>query len=285
MKISIRFLQLKLILIIFLLVFFSLRVTECQTSDSPIETDTTKYLLGGAIGLNDFHIKDEYLSPYPFGGIMFSSKLLFEAESESGKHALETYFSTGKIDSDEQPRNVTPTIVSLSYSYTHVIDNWEIAERSFKFSLGAGISSFVMNTDFVTESQAGVGEYYDQSWYWSHSLNFLAGGDYALSENKILSAQLVLPFFRIVSRPYNGHWNNPKNSEIISDNFLNAALDGRREFFWDNFVLYCAVEYKQKLKENIYLHGGYRFNFVSSGSPLPMNSYMNNFLIGFDFSL
>lgn len=284
MKISKHILYAQLIFLLFAIIIITPSRTACQISNS-CEIDTTKYLLGASIGLNDFHIKDEYLSPYPFGGIMFSSKLLFEAESENEKHALETYFSTGKIDSDEQPRNVTPTIASLSYSYTHVIDNWEIAERSFKLSLGAGLSSFVTNIDFVTESQAGLGEYYDQSWYWSHSLNFLVSGDYSLSEDKTLSAQLVLPFFRIVSRPYSGHWNNPKNSEIISDNFFKAAVNGKREFLWDNFVLYCAIEYKQKLKEDIYLRGSYRFNFVSSDRPLSMNSYMNNFLIGFDFSL
>jgi len=284
MKISKHLLYAQFIFLFFLTIVTTPSRTACQISNS-CEIDTTKYLLGAGIGLNDFHIKDEYLSPYPFGGIMFSSKLLFEAESENGKHALETYFSTGKIDSDEQPRNVTPIIASSSYSYTHVIDNLEIAERPLKFSLGAGISSFVMNTDFVTESPAGLGKYYDESWYWSHSLDFLVSGDYSLSEDKTLSAQLALPFFRIVSRPHNGHWNNPKNSEIISDNFLTAAVNGKREFLWDNFALYCAIEYKQKLKENIYLRGSYRFNFVSSERPLSMNSFMNNFLIGLDFSL
>lgn len=284
MKISKHILYTQFIFLLFVTIVTTPSRTACQISNN-CEIDTTKYLLGGAIGLNDFHIKDEFLSPYPFGGIMFSSKLLFEAESENGKHSIETYFSIGKIDSDEQPRNVTPTIASLSYSYSHVIDDWEIAERPLKFYLGAGLSSLVMNIDFVAESQAGLGKYYDQSWYWLHSIDFLVSGDYELSSDKILSAKLVLPFFRVASRPYNGHWNNPKNSEIVNDSFLNAALNGKREFLWDNFVLYCAIDYKQKLKENIYLRGSYRFNFVSSGRPLPMNSYMNNFLIGFDFSL
>lgn len=271
-------------LFLFLLVcFFSSSKYFSQTGnfDNP---NLSKYSIGGRIGLNDFHMKDEFLSPDIFKGILFSSEISFSAELKKIRHTVDLYFSYGNPEPNHSQLELTQYIGGISYSFFHSIDSLKICGSPFAFSLGVGLSSFVMNTDYNISSSLGLGKSYDQSWYWSHALDIKIRGDYILSDIQSLSVQLGAPIIKIVSRPANGHWLDSSYNEVSRDNFLNAATQGRREFIWNNFVLDFKFNYHHRISNTINLICGYNFNFTSSDRPLTMKSYMNNLLIGVDYT-
>ncbi len=255
----------------------------CQ-SDMGTKTFPSKYFIGGEIGINDFHMKDEYLSPLPCNAMMFSSKISFGARLGNAKHYVELYYSHGSPSPDNQDFNITENQGALSYSFLQNIHKLKLMDLPLNLFLGGGISSFVMNSDLMTDSKEGLGYYTDQSWYWSHALNINAEGEYLLSENKTLSVQFQVPFFKIVTRPSNGHWLGTKNQKVLN-NFLNAAGGGKGEFFWKNFIILYKIEYMQILNEHLALKGSYRFNYTSSNTPFSMGMYMNNLSIGIDWRL
>ncbi|OGU34934.1 MAG: hypothetical protein A2068_00830 [Ignavibacteria bacterium GWB2_35_6b] len=271
-----------LIVIALLIIVFSPSQIVCQTSEDST-SGAAKYSVGANIGISDFHIKDEYLSPDVMKGILFASEISFKSKLKKNIHAVDIFFSKGNTNSDIHELELTQYAVGISYSFLYSIHSFDAGEFPVELSLGAGVSSIVMNTDYITKSLIANGKNYDQSWYWSHSLNFLIHCDYSFSKDQSLSVQLTAPVFKIVSRPANGHWLDERNQEVLNDSFYNAATQGSPEFIWDNFALYCAVNYNHKIKDNIDLSFGYRFNFVSSNTPLSMKSYTNNLLIGLNF--
>jgi len=271
-------------LILFLLAFFFPSSKYfCQTGNLR-NPNHSKYSIGGRIGLNDFHMKDEFLSPDVFKGILFSSAISLNAEFEKTRHAIDIYFSYVNPERNHSQLDIIQYIGSISYSFFHSIDTWRIYGSPFTFSLGAGLSTFVMNTDYNINSSLGLGKNYDQSWYWSHALDIKVRGDYYLSNNQSFTVQLSSPVIKIVSRPANGHWLDSRYNEVSRDNFLNAATLGKREFIWDNAVLDFTINYSQRISNSINLTCGYSFNFTSADKPLTMKSYMNNLLIGFDYT-
>jgi hypothetical protein len=277
-----QLLQSLFVLLLFLM--FSSYSVFCQTLENT-NSDSTNYFLGANFGINDFHVKDEYLSPYTFRGVMFSTNLSFQAKLKNIIHEVDVFFSTGKPDSDKQPRDLSQKVGSISYSFFYKVNKLNVNGSPLDLYLGTGISSFVMNTDFVVNSEYGYGSFRDQSWYWSHSINFLFRGEYSFNKNQSMSIQLNVPFLQLVSRPANGHWADKDNLDVMTNSFLNAAKDGKMEFLTDHFVIHCVLEYKNKVNDNIFFRGSYRFNYVSSSEPLPMQTYMNDFLIGLDFML
>lgn len=222
---------------------------------------------------------DEYLSPIIFGGMMLSSRVSYQLKLAHATHTGDIRFSIGSLDSDLQPREVTQYVLYVSYSFLHALRAWDIAGRPLQFSLGTGLSSFATVTDFNTVDKFGNYTYSDESWYWSHALNLHLRGKYLLAESRSLSLQLTTPVVRLVSRPENGHDSNSKNAEV-RDNYLNAAKQGESEFLWDNLVLLCEIEYRQRLSDHFDLRGAYWFGYASSDKPLAMGMYMNDFLVG-----
>jgi hypothetical protein len=57
--------------------------------------------IGAAVGINNIHIKDEYLSPYIFGGSVFSSEISYMIDLNKSRHEFDIHFSTGNISSDK----------------------------------------------------------------------------------------------------------------------------------------------------------------------------------------
>ena len=145
MNILDQLLRLRLITIFFLFVTLTQGLIVCQTFNS-LKTNHTLYSIGVGFGFNDCHIKDEYLSPEPFRGTMFSSALSLQAKLERSRHAVEIYYSTGHLDSENPQLDITQKIGSLSYSFKHSLDSWNFIGSPLELSLGGGISSFVMNT-------------------------------------------------------------------------------------------------------------------------------------------
>ena len=251
-----------------------------------IETTTTSTgFFGVSLGINDFHEKDKYLSHLPFRGIIFASGISYQLATESSRHRIDGFFSTGNLNTDLPSRDLTQYVGSFSYSFVHTIASSELAGHPLEFFVGGGVSSFVANTDFVAPDEWNP--YYDQSWYWSHSLNLILRSEYHVGERSSFAVEFSMPMVRFVSRPDNGHWLSSKNGEV-SDNFLNAAGQGKIEYVWENLVLLTSLEYRMPLSERVDFRGSYQFGYVSSDRPHPeisMGMYMNRFLVGIDWQL
>lgn len=235
-----------------------------------------------SIGVNDFHFRDEYLSPHTFSKAMFISGLSYELRTQQRLHSFNLTYSYGHPNSDIQPRDVTENIGSLAYSFLREIASKQIAGNPIDLMVGAGVSAFIAKTTFIAEDKQYSYEFFDQSWYCSNSLNLLFRSEYQLSKQNGISFQFTLPVFSLVSRPENGHSFNPDNAKVIN-NFLNSEVQGKPEFLWDNIALAFDLGYKQQLGNCCNLTLDYMFNYATSDRPLRLQMYMNRVLVGFEF--
>ena len=261
-----------------LIIFISFSSNSYCQNDESVNNNNSSF--GASLGINEFHQRDKYLSPYIFSGMIFASRLSYEFRTEKNINKVDAFFSTGSLNSDIQPRNINHYVGYISYSFLHQLVPFKLGDSPIKFSIGGGFSSFLENTDFYTDEIADV----DHSWYWSHSLNLLVKGDYQLDNRKNIFIQLTLPAVKFVSRPQNGHLLNDRNSEV-NKNFLNAAKKGRLELLWKNPVFILEIGYRQPIGDKLDFFGTYMFGYTSSNRPdamLTMNNYMNNLLIGIE---
>jgi hypothetical protein len=265
-----------------ILSFFFCLPAFSQSGESAEQQQEFNNSLGFSIGINDYHARDEYLSPYIFSGTMFTSGLSYRLKTERYRHSINISFSTGHPGSDIQPRSVAEKIGSLSYSITRTIDVEQVAGNPLEMSLGAGVSLFAAYTDFNSVDDISHYTFYDWSWYLSHSVNMLFRCDYPLSEHTRFSCQFMMPVVRLVSRPENGHYFNDDNVDVNS-NFLKAVGRGKTEFFWTNPVLFCEAGYRQRLGDNFDLQIHYQFNYISTDRPLSLQMYMNQLTVGIDW--
>jgi hypothetical protein len=253
-----------------------------QNEQSPVQQQVLNNSLGFSAGVGDFHSRDHYLSPYIFSGTMFTSRLSYQLKTERYLHTIDIVYSTGHPDSDIQPRSVSEKIGSLSYSITCTVDVEQVVGNPFVMSLGAGISLFAANTNFNAVDESSQYTFYDWSWYMSHSLNILFRCEYQFPERSCFSFQFTMPAIRLVSRPENGHYFNDENVKV-NNNFWNATVQGKPDYFWKNIVLFCEAGYKRHLGENFDIRATYQFNYVSSDRPLLLQMYMNQFTVGLDW--
>jgi hypothetical protein len=235
--------------------------------------------VGAGIGVNDFHQKDTYLSPYIYRGPMFSSRLTYCAASASSRHMVDTWFSKGGIDSDVQPRDVIQTNGSFSYSYLHSVYAREFLRRPLEFFLGIGCSSTVFNTDFTGTDAAYHYQVTDRSWNWAHALNLHLRAEYHADDQTRISLHCSSPVMQLVSRPGNGHYYNERNADVIN-NFFNAARGGAPEYFWSALVVSGEIGLTRQLSGSIALSASYRFGYCSNDRPLPSQLFMNDYLGG-----
>lgn len=249
------------------------------------DTDGSIKSLSVSIGVNQYSQMDKYLSPYVFGGTIFCGKAGYGVRSGSNSQQLDLFASLGALRSSVQPRDVYQDVGLLSYSLVQVLGRWDVLSAPLEMSLGGGISSLVMNTDFnIVDNLSGI-TIYDQSWYWHHSLNLILAGEYMPGIGSTLAVRLTAPLLGLVSRPGNGHWLNDANDDVIH-NFGNAAIQGKLEPFWKAPVLFAAVEYVHPLAERLNLRGRYSFAYVASNRPaeiLSLGMYMNSALVGLEW--
>ncbi|MGA8263036.1 MAG: hypothetical protein WB779_01190 [Ignavibacteriaceae bacterium] len=268
------------LLIICLLFPFTIFCQDEQSSEKEqIEAYNT---FGVSLGINDYHFRDEYLSPNNFSALMLTAALSCKINTEKFQHSIEAIYSIGHPASTIQPRDVTENIGYLAYSISGVIDKEYPAGNPLELSMGAGITTFVNNTDFNAVDTRYNYSFFDRSWYWSHSLNLLLGVEYKLTEQRSISLWLTLPVFSLVSRPENEHYYNDNNMKVIN-NFFTAATQGKPEFLWSSVVLLFETEYSQPISSNLDIQATYRFSYSSSDRTLPLKMYMNNLLAGINW--
>lgn len=240
--------------------------------------------LGISLGVNDFHFRDNYLSPHIFSKTMFSSAISYQFNAKRYFHSIDLSYGFGHPNSDIQPRNVSENIGSISYAISRVINASNIAGHRLELSLGAGVSTFIVSTNFNAIDRRYNYVWNEQSWYCSNSLNLHLGGEYQIHDRKSFSMHITLPMFRLVARPENGHIYNNENAKVI-DRFFNVVVQGKPEWFWDNASLAYELGYKQPLGKCTNLKLNYLFNYITSDRPLHLQMYMNRFMVGFEFLL
>jgi len=256
-------------------------ITRVFSQDGPLKKEFIQSL-GISSGVNDFHLRDQYLSPYIFTKTLFSSQVSYHLKTGRYHHKIDFSYSSGHPNSSIQPRDVTQKIGTFSYSLLRVLGEKHVAGKPMQLSLGAGASTLIANTNFIATDTQNSYQYFDQSWYCSNSINLLLGSEYLLSEKNSFSLEFTLPFLLIVSRPENGHGFNPKNAKVINK-FSSVLTQGRPEFIWNNFVIAYLLGFRQKLSNRCNLRVNYLFNYVTSDRPIPLEMYMNRFLVGFEF--
>lgn len=238
--------------------------------------------LGFAIGVNDFHLLDRYLSPYIFSCNMFSSRLSFQLQAKRVLHRFDVSYSYGHPDSKIQPRDVTQNIGCFAYSLSKVVKVARIAGQPLRLSLGAGVSSFTSSTDFVGVDKSNSYKWAEQSWYCSNSMDLHFNSEYQTSNKNSLFLHLTLPAWSLISRPENGHVYNAQNSKVIL-HFLNAELQGKPAFLWEQRTMSSEIGFRQEIMSHCKLNLNYRFHYASSDRPLAFKMYMNQWMLGFDF--
>jgi hypothetical protein len=254
-----------------------------QTETLP-QSDKVLHSVGISAGIINVHLRDNYLSSTTFKGSFFSSAVCYHIKSGASLHYLDIHFSTGKINSPDQPRDARQYIGSISYSYFHSINKCKGGKYPIEFFLGTGITSNLANTTFNSVDNTNGYGFYDQSWYWSHSLDLHIRGEFHLTDRNSLNAQFSIPALGLVSRPENGHYFNEHNARIINS-FLNAAINGKPTFIWNNPVYSFRFEYLRSLGLKSNFRISYSFGYISSDTPQSMRLYSNNFLAGIIWQL
>ncbi|HTR98788.1 MAG TPA: hypothetical protein VML00_03500, partial [Bacteroidota bacterium] len=58
-------------------------------SQSADTTGSPPAFLGASLGVSDFHVKDRYLSPYTYRGLIFASRISCELPAGAALHSIE----------------------------------------------------------------------------------------------------------------------------------------------------------------------------------------------------
>lgn len=238
-------------------------------------------LLGVSLGLNELHLRDEYIAPSTQRGRLGSLAAAYELRLSKTTHTLDFGWSTGGLDADggQPAAKATAHVGYVSYAMTRSIRKTRVAGRKLHFALGGDVSTFV---SYETVGVPANTNWYgaDESWYWSHALDLQLLGEYELSAARSLSVRLATPVARLVSRPDNGHFYSPRNRAVQHESVLDAAKGGQAELPWGNPAARCDIEYRQRLGARLTLRASYAFRFFSSRTPLAMRAYTNNLLVG-----
>lgn len=265
-----------------LCLFLWISANSQDISPLPGQNTQSRRSVGLAAGVCDFHLLDQYLSPYIFSGSMFSSRLSFQLQARRILHRVDLSYSYGHPDSEIQPRDVTENIGYLSYSLSEAIDEAHIAGNPLILSFGAGVSFFISNTNFIGADKKYSYKWEEQSWYCSNSLDLHFNGEYQTSGKNSFFLQLTLPAWSLISRPENGHIYNAENRRVIF-HFLNAELQGKPAFFWEQMAIKSEIGFRQLITSNCRLNLNYQFLYASSDRPMDLKMYMNQWMLGFDF--
>ena len=252
-----------------------------QVTDVAPNPGAAIHAIGVALGVNDVHMQDQYLTPFIYRGQNFSARVTYALSIGNQRHMIEGTFSTGGLASDAQAREMTHYAGSFSYAYLHALHAWEMGGVPARIFIGAVISSFAMETDIFTPNSINWYVRVEDGYYWSHALSLRMAAEYGRPESDILTIHAEIPLVSIVSRPEAAHYQSQRNLEV-NENFLNAATKGSLAFPWDSFALRASVDYQHTIGEHCAVRGTYDFIFAASDRPLHMDVYMNRLLVGLE---
>jgi hypothetical protein len=228
-------------------------------------------------GIDDFHEKDEKLSNLIFRGICFSAKASYLYELSDSRHLINAHFSKGAINSDlklnDEVRQIT---ASLDYTYLRKISRFHIMGKNADLFLGGCLKSYLFEV-LMTTSVPYYDIQYEESWYWSHSINFSLSGEYKLNELDKLSFWLNSPLMSLVSRP--DYSLSMRNYEV-QKNFTGALAYGEMDFFWNNIVIDAEIKYNKEIASNVDLQATYEFSYTSTKISQMLRLYSNNLYLG-----
>ena len=251
------------------------------TGQTPEPSNSPPGFVDVSAGVSDFHMKDRYLSPFTYGGLLFASRLTCEIPSGDAVHMITASYAIGSPTSSLQTRDVTEETGRLSYTFLARVTGWTLAGRELAASVGGGVSSFVANTDFDTHDSYGT-PYHDQSWFWTHSLHPAARLEFQAWVGNSVTFDVTVPLFSLATRPGNGHWMNAENIRI-GQNFLRASLHGHPVYPWESLVLFTRLSWRERVGEHFALQGSYEFTYASADVPISMRMYANTVLVGLDW--
>jgi hypothetical protein len=197
---------------------------------------------------------------------------------------VEVQAVVGSLSAGAASRVARQHLGSISLAYLRRLHGGDGTGRSLALYVGGGISSSVANTNYdVTDRSAGY-TFYDQSWYWSHSLDLQLFARYGAAHRSRLSLHGAGSLLRLVSRPENAHYFNARNARVIH-HFLSAATMGSLTPGWDSPVLTLQLDYRHPLGRQIALAIGYDFSYASAHQPLPLRMYRNGVRAGLGWAL
>jgi hypothetical protein len=243
-------------------------------------------LMGGA-GVNDFHLRDKYLSREAYSDLMFTARISFQILGEAGIHRIDGSYSAGTIPAGAYDGEIDEDGASLSYSYGQRLGVVPVFGNPLRISLGGSISTWMANWDMRLNDPATGTHTFEKGWYWSHALSMIARADYRPGAGSDLSLLLTLPVVGLVSRPENGHWLSPRNQDVTQNIMVAAEPDGV-EYLWNSAPLSVEVQYRHMISASFALTGTYLFTFGWSDNPdesLSMGLYTNQLLLGLSWTI
>jgi len=240
--------------------------------------DRPEHAMGLAIGLSDFHQRDEYLAPVTYGGTILAGSALYERRHGRALLRVDAAATIGGTSAGALPRDARQYVARLSVTVLHALGDPGAEGRRWTVYVGGALTTFGAICDFkATDTEYGY-TYEDVSWYWSHSLDLALRAEYRRGARSV-SLQLSSPALRLVSRPENGKEYNAANDRV-TDSWPRAMLGGRLEFPWENALVFGQAEYRQRLGGRLQLRAAYDFTYAMSDRPLALGMYMNQLQVG-----
>lgn len=235
--------------------------------------------LGLSLGLASFRQRDQYLAPATYGGTLPAAAASYERRWARTILELEAAVTIGRTDAPALPRDVHQYLGRVALTLLRALGEGDPAARRVTVLVGGGFSAFGSVTDFATTDTAyGGTSYRDLSWYWSRSLDLVARGEYRLDRG-VAALQVAMPAVRLVSRPESGKYF-PGGNPRVAATWLGAVVAGSPELAWENPVLFCRVEVRQRLGGGQQLRASYDFGYAASDRPLALGMYWNRLQLG-----
>lgn len=235
-----------------------------------------KNSLFAGIGINDFHIRDNRVSPLVYSNPIFTACLGYTRDSKVLRHNADAIFSTGNINTKLTDIKGYQKYGNLSYSVLMNAFRFNLSNIKSNLFLGTGLSSFISQTNLSTYAYYNLSSS-ESTWYWSHSLNFSLHCDFNISNSSFFRAKIAYPLVRLVSRP---DYSFSSRNDLVYKNFLNAFNQGEIEYLWNNFVVYSELFFETRLDDDFSFRANYTFNYAHSNVPQSMGLYTNNLNAG-----
>lgn len=248
---------------------------EQQSADDTDKTAIKSYM-EYTIGVNDHHIKDLYINPEIFQSLAPAFGVAYQRVTKSGMHEVHGGFSYGRFDWGQNSPEARQYIIQLNYTYLKHVGSNNIFAKNVDYYAGAGISTFISNTDVFTSQNVTWYGNTDKTWYMSNSLNMAGKMVVACNEKNSVSLSLEVPVYSLVSRPGHGHNFNRRNLDVV-DNFLNIFKKMQAAYVWDAINPSGSIDYYYVQSAKLTLSAGMALKYASSERPQQLRMYVGSY--------